>query len=32
VESLIATEPSIEEIDAFLGNYDSLMSQPVVLH
>ncbi|MDB5821536.1 MAG: hypothetical protein JWR21_240 [Herminiimonas sp.] len=32
VENLIATEPSIEEIDAFLGNYDSLMSQPVVLH
>jgi hypothetical protein len=32
VENLIATEPSVEEIDAFLGNYDSLMSQPVVLH
>jgi hypothetical protein len=28
---LIATEPSIEDIDAFLGNYDSMMSQPVTL-
>jgi hypothetical protein len=32
VEDLIATEPSVEEIDAFLGKYDSLMSQPVVFH
>jgi hypothetical protein len=32
VEDLIATEPSVEEIDAFLGNYDLLMSQPVVFH
>lgn len=32
VESLIASEPSIEDIDDFLGNYDLLMSQPVVLH
>jgi hypothetical protein len=32
VESLIATEPSVEEIDDFLGNYDLLMSQPVTLH
>jgi hypothetical protein len=32
VENLIATEPSVEEIDAFLGNYDVLMSQPVILH
>ncbi|MDB5842053.1 MAG: hypothetical protein JWQ23_4005 [Herminiimonas sp.] len=32
VETLIATEPSVEEIDAFLGNYDLLMSQPVVFH
>ena len=32
VESLIATEPSVEDIDDFLGNYDLLMSQPVVLH
>lgn len=32
VESLIATEPSVEDIDAFLGNYEVLMSQPVVLH
>jgi hypothetical protein len=32
VEDLIATEPSVEEIDDFLGNYDVLMSQPVVFH
>jgi hypothetical protein len=32
VEDLIATEPSVEEIDDFLGVYDVLMSQPVVLH
>ncbi|HJU71970.1 MAG TPA: DUF3567 domain-containing protein [Paucimonas sp.] len=32
VESLIATEPSVEEIDDFLGVYDVLMSQPVILH
>ncbi len=32
VEDLIATEPSEEEIDDFLGTYDTLMSQPVTLH
>ncbi len=32
VENLIATEPSEEEIDDFLGTYDTLMSQPVTLH
>jgi hypothetical protein len=32
VESLIASEPSVEDIDDFLGSYDSLMSQPVTLH
>jgi hypothetical protein len=32
VEDLIATEPSMEEIDDFLGNYDVLMSQPVIFH
>lgn len=32
VETLIATEPSVEDIDAFLGNYDLLMSQPVIFH
>jgi len=32
VEDLIATEPSVDEIDDFLANYDALMSQPVVLH
>jgi hypothetical protein len=32
VESLIASEPSEEDIDDFLGSYDPLMSQPVTLH
>ena len=32
VENLIATEPTIEEIDDFLGKYDELMRQPVTLH
>ncbi|OBV38989.1 BTH_I0359 family protein [Janthinobacterium psychrotolerans] len=32
VSELIASEPSMEEIDEFLGSYDSLMSQPVLLH
>ncbi|MEC5163546.1 hypothetical protein ACFDR9_003458 [Janthinobacterium sp. CG_23.3] len=32
VNLLIAREPSMEEIDEFLGGYDSLMSQPVLLH
>lgn len=32
VRELIATEPSMEEIDDFLGSYGSLMAQPVVLH
>jgi hypothetical protein len=32
VNELIASEPSMEEIDEFLGSYDALMSQPVLLH
>lgn len=32
VRELIATEPSMDEIDEFLGSYGSLMAQPVVLH
>ncbi|WP_219116451.1 DUF3567 domain-containing protein [Janthinobacterium sp. UMAB-56] len=32
VTELIASEPSMEEIDEFLGSYDSLMSHPVLLH
>jgi hypothetical protein len=32
VRELIASEPDVEEIDDFLGNYDALMNQPVVLH
>ncbi|MDP5009586.1 MAG: DUF3567 domain-containing protein [Glaciimonas sp.] len=31
VEDLIASEPSIEDMDDFLGKYDALMSQPVTL-
>jgi len=32
VRDLIATEPTVEEIDDFLGKYDALMRQPVVYH
>lgn len=32
VQELIASEPSIEEIDDFLGRFDVMMSQPVFLH
>ena len=32
VEDLIASEPSVEEVDAFLGNYDAVMSQSVTFH
>lgn len=32
VNNLIASEPTIEEIDDFLGSYETLMSHPVVLH
>jgi hypothetical protein len=32
VRELIATEPSAEEIDDFLGNYDSFMSQALTIH
>lgn len=32
VNELIASEPTIEEIDEFLGSYEALMSQPVLLH
>lgn len=32
VNELIASEPTIEEIDDFLGTYEALMSQPVLLH
>ena len=32
VNNLIASAPTREEIDDFLGSYDTLMSQPVVLH
>ena len=32
VNELIAGEPTMAEIDEFLGSYDELMSQPVLLH
>lgn len=32
VRELIASEPTMDEIDDFLGSYGSLMAQPVVLH
>ncbi|TAM02284.1 MAG: DUF3567 domain-containing protein [Paraburkholderia sp.] len=32
VQRLIEEEPSLDEVDEFLGQFDSLMQQPVVLH
>lgn len=32
VSHLIASDPSLEEVDDFLGQYDSYMQQPVTLH
>jgi len=32
VKQLIEDEPSLDEVDEFLGQFDSLMMQPVVLH
>lgn len=32
VQLLIAKEPSIEEVDDFLSQFDGLMQQPLTLH
>ena len=32
VSELIAAEPSIEEVDEFLSQFDGLMHQPLALH
>lgn len=32
VQELMQNEPTAEEIDEFLGRFDSLMHHPVVLH
>lgn len=32
VQELIENEPSIEEVDDFLRQFDGLMQQPLVLH
>lgn len=32
VQKLIEQEPTLDEVDEFLGQFDSLMHQPVVLH
>jgi len=32
VEALMASKPSEEDIDEYLGGYTSLMHQPLVLH
>ena len=32
VQQLISEEPSLEDVDEFLGQFDILMNQPVVLH
>ena len=32
VSQLIASEPSVEEVDDVLSNFEGLMQQPLVLH
>ena len=32
VRDLIATEPSVEDVDAFLESYEAFMAQSVVFH
>lgn len=32
VSRLIDTQPSVEEVDDFLSNFEGLMQQPIVLH
>jgi hypothetical protein len=32
VQKLIEGEPTLDEVDEFLGQFDSLMNQPVILH
>ena len=32
VQRLIESEPSVEEIDAFLGKFDNVMMNPLVMH
>jgi hypothetical protein len=32
VQNLIASEPTIEEVDAYLSQFDALMNQPLTLH
>ncbi len=32
VEDLIASEPTVEDIDSFLGQYDGYMRQPMAVH
>ena len=32
VQKLIEDEPTLDEVDEFLGQFDSLMNQPVILH
>lgn len=32
VQKLIASEPSEDEVDEFLGQFDTFMTSPVVLH
>jgi hypothetical protein len=32
VQALIASEPTFDEVDAFLGGFSGIMNQPVTLH
>jgi len=32
VTRLIESEPSVEEVDEFLGKFDTVMNNPLVMH
>ncbi len=32
VQRLIESEPSVEEVDDFLGKFDTVMTHPLVMH
>lgn len=32
VQELIASEPTVEDVDSFLGKYDAMMRQPITMH
>lgn len=32
VQELIAREPTVEDVDSFLGKYEAMMRQPITMH